>query len=290
MHKNWSSKFLLRVAKRLQRECASKIDITVPGELSVAGKCITSLKPLGSPFTPGVTKAGRLSLKGQCDGRPVKVYSVFSTAQANLRQAIQNLSIDSVSFPELLAVDNNIVVEEWVDGRAADSLGGDHLRKVEQRVHDFFNECQSSQELNDIAKLHREAFCYFNDYLLARMKLWRQLDLVKKFIDDWTVRYNHIAQSLPHHLSHPDLSAANLIYDITTDRLMSIDNELLGVGHGWLLDRKNSILNEQLQVCSEKQEINEFAVMSWKLRKLGSAFDQADFQEAEKILSSPREC
>lgn len=284
MPENRIAHFLFRVAKRLQREAVDKSSVLVPGELTVGGKRITALKPLGNPFTPGLTKAGRLSLKGECEGRAVKIYSAFSPAQANLRQALQRISLDSIAFPELVAVSDRLIVEEWVVGQPANQITPTALKSVEQRVDNFFSECQSHFELKEIAAAHQSAFCYFDDYLLARLRLWRELDAVKRFIDDWTTQYSHVSASLPRCLSHPDLSAANLIYDNATGRLVSIDNELLGVGHGWLLDRKNSLLPDDEYSAEQREDLADFINLSWRLRRLGSAFDKHDFDSVAAVL------
>ena len=51
------------------------------GFLVIGGAVVSDLVPLGGYHQPGLTKAGRLSFSGYCDGRKVKVYSAHSSAQ-----------------------------------------------------------------------------------------------------------------------------------------------------------------------------------------------------------------
>lgn len=257
-----------------------------PGSIQVGGREITQLRPLGGYHRLGVTKAGRLSFAGLCDGRKVKVYSVFSPAQAALRQSIQMLDFQSCMFPELIAIDENLVVEAWVEGASIASLNGTPKREAERAVKTFVQENLLRSELLGLARDHQGSFCYLNDYLIKRLGGWRHWDVVAGFLERWQGSYSTVAEQLPSHVSHPDLSAANLVLERDTKRLIIVDNELLGVGQGWILDGRNSLLKSDISSQVFRRVPIEFVECTWKLRQLGSALDAEDFSKVLKICRS----
>lgn len=260
-------------------------NLRLPGSMIVSGKQITDLKVLGNAATPGITKARRLSLRGLYNGRPVKIYSAFSPAQVALRLDIQKVHLSSVAFPEVIAADDCLIVEAWIDGDSIHALSSAQREAAQVSVRIFLEECQQSETLLALAREHTQSFCYFHDYLLARLRLWRHLQPVDKVLMAWQQAYALLSPALPQYLSHPDLSAANLIREKGTGKLYVVDNELLGVGHGWVLDRLNSCLAESdISMLPQQDVPGGFVELSWRLRKLGSAFDAYDFSRVEQLL------
>jgi hypothetical protein len=251
----------------------------LPGTIVVSGYEVKSLRPLGGFRQPGVTKAGRLSFAGVYKGRKVKVYSGHSAAQNALRQDIQLLDFKSCGFPEVLAVDKDLVVEAWVEGKSVSELKGRDFAKAETAILHFLEENTTRTELQAIAAKHPAAFCYFRDYLLPRLGKWRHLSFVEDFISAWQARYLQLEAPLGSHLTHPDLSAANIVRDSTTGRFIIIDNELIGVGRGWILDRYNSFLAFE----GPPDVSTDFIALTWRLRQLGSAIDAGDLPRAQSI-------
>tara|TARA_Y100001978_G_C23409199_1_gene298311 strand:+ start:60 stop:287 length:228 start_codon:yes stop_codon:yes gene_type:complete len=64
-----------------------------------------------------------------------------------------------------------------------------------------------------------------------------------------------------------------------------IDNELLGVSKGWLLDERNSFFRNKVSTKISDENIKNFYNLSWKLRLVGSALDSGDFARAERMAN-----
>ena len=277
---------LNKLGGRLQAAGQRRVLSSFPGTIRVAGSQVTDLRPLGGYHQPGVTKAGRLSFAGLCQGRKVKVYSAFSKAQVDLRLAMQGYSFPGCVFPQVIVADDCLVVEAWVEGVPVSSLPSAQRLEASNAVSSFLIGNQSESTLLSLASKHAEAFCYLNDYLLARLGVWRHWNGVGVFIDQWISEFQALlsTESIPHFLSHPDLSAANLIREHATGHWVVIDNELLGAGPGWILDARNSLLKREVPLsCSNVNVPLSFAERTWRLRQLGSALDANDFVRAEAL-------
>lgn len=257
-----------------------------PGSITVCGLVIDSLRPLGGYRQLGVTKAGRLSFAGLCDGRKVKVYSAFSTAQVALRLAVQKHSFPGCAFPQIIATDGLLIVEAWVEGEAVASLPEAQRLEAADAVSSFLISVQTDPALLALAREYAGSFCYLNDYLLKRLGVWCYWDEVGTFIQQWSGEYQALqsAEVIPHFLSHPDLSAANLIRERETGRWVIIDNELLGVGPGWILDAQNSLLKSEIPLSLGEISVpRSFVERTWRLRQLGSALDADNFSRAASL-------
>lgn len=258
------------------RQCS---DDGLPGSICVSKKIITDIRPLGGINRPGVTKVGRLSLAGTCEGRRVKVYSGHSARQNELRRDIQSIELGGCEFPELIAVDNDFVVEAWIDGVQVSKLRNAEALQAQLAVELFFNTVRTSSDMSSVVAKHSEAFCYFSNYLLPRLNMWKRWSLVEEFLAVWHARYEQLRDKLPVRFTHPDLSAANIIWERSTGRYVIIDNELIGVGHGWLLDGRNSFLSSDLSFDVP----DDFVELSWRLRQIGSALDAGNMALVSKL-------
>ena len=261
-----------------------------PGKITVNGKVITALVPLGGYRQMGITKAGRVSFSGLFEGKKVKVYSSYSTNHSKLRVRLESTNLGQRFFPRLLISDNNHIVEEWIDGLPVEKLDSALSQCAAEEMKSFLSECQDSEELIQIAEQHLGAFCYFQDYLIKRIEPWCVLDFVREFKLSWQEKYERVKNEIKVRLSHPDLSVRNVLLETKSRRFVVIDNELVGIGHGWILDGRNSLLKNfteeseiPAQLGIEKGFVNE----SWKLRLIGSALDASDFDRAYRLAVNP---
>lgn len=280
---------LSKLGGRLQSLGRRRALSAFPGTIRVADCQVTDLKPLGGYRQPGVTKAGRLSFAGMCEGRKVKVYSAFSTAQVALRLAVQKHSFPGCVFPQIIATDGLLVVEAWVEGEAVASLPDAQQLEAADAVSSFLISVQTDLASLALAREHAGSFCYLNDYLLKRLGVWRYWDEVGTFIQQWQDEYQGLlsTEAIPHFLSHPDLSAANLIRERETGQWVIIDNELLGTGPGWILDAQNSLLRREVPLSRTEISVpRSFVERTWRLRQLGSALDGDDFIRAASLCRS----
>ena len=255
---------------------------TIGNAFRVGDVTVDRCRALGGFHKPALTKAGRVSVAGYLDdGQKVKLYNAFTSKQVALRVAISSIDpTPSLFFPALLAYDDAYLVEEWIDGVPLNSLTSDEAQSFKPQVEAFLTACQSQPSCVTLAAMHADAFCYVHDYLLPRLQPWRQWRPVEKLLAYWADVNSRVALQLPIRLSHPDLSLANLVVQKNTGKLYVIDNELLGVGPGWLLDRQNSMLKKQHDVGRNDDEAQRYAALTWSLRLVGAALDAGDFDGA----------
>jgi hypothetical protein len=286
------SQGFLRTGRKLSKLGRSMNEPYCPGKITINEKVITDLVPLGGYRQLGITKAGRLSFSGVFEGKRVKVYSTYSADQAKLRASIESTDLGRQFFPRVIVSDKTYIVEEWVDGLPLKKIDRSEFERATEEIERFLSECRNSKELIQMAAHHIGAFCYFQDYLIKRLEPWCVLDFVREFILSWQEAYERMKDNIEVRLSHPDLSAKNILLENKTRRVVVIDNELLGVGHGWILDRKNSIFNDSCQIKLERIHSDpkiavDFLNKSWRLRYIGSALDAGDFQRAYTIATNP---
>jgi len=248
------------------------------GSISIGNRLIVDLEPLGRRKNPGKTKVGRLSFKGRYGKQTVKVYSTFSRQQTALRIALQNQKFGECTFPDIVAASDTLIAEAWIDGTTVAALERDERAKADVAVGALLAEMQGRPDLIEMASSFADAFDYFNDYLIPRLEPWTALDDIGRFAASWRDLYAQMARDLPRRLSHPDLSADNVIREHNTGRFFVIDNELLGVGHGWIIDQRNSCIGTQGAVLPSSAA--PLAEMAWRLRRLGSALNAANLQQA----------
>ena len=287
---SWIGQGFLRIGRKLSKLGQSMNELRCPGKITVNGKAITDLVPLGRSRRPGITKAGRASFSGLFEGKRVKVYSTYSADHAKLRVSLESTDLGRQFFPRLIMSDNTHMVEEWIDGLPLKKLDISLFEQAAEEIRRFLFECRNNKELIQMAAHHVGAFCYFQDYLIKRLEPWCVLDFVQEFILSWQNAYERVKDKIEVRLSHPDLSEANILREKKTGRFVVIDNELLGVGRGWVLDRRNSFLKDfsgnaetHLNRGVEKRFLNE----SWRLRLIGSALDVTDFERAYTIAVNP---
>lgn len=250
-------------------------------DLKVGGNVIRDVEPLGNYFTPGVTKVGRLSFSGWINDKKVKIYSCHSSAQVDLRLALGKLSFTHFSLPSVLAVEGNIVVEEWIEGEPVKSVGAFESALTCNIINEFHvSTCYLRREL-----LVSSPFCYFEDYLVARLGRWRGVAQIAEMLSTWQTQLASLESVIAPKLCHPDLSARNMIRSSRDGRFVVVDNELLGVGRGWVLDWHNAGIPEcSLQEAGGSVDIREFVSLSWDLRRLGTMLDACDYRGVRGLL------
>ena len=123
--------------------------------------------------------------------------------------------------------------------------------------------------------------------MILRLKPWCQWVPVQNLLEEWKKLNIATDSKIQSRISHPDLSLSNLILG-DDNKIYIVDNELLGVGKGWLLDEKNSFFRSQVNIPELESICNRFYSISWKLRLVGSALDSGDFARAERMSKFDR--
>ena len=264
----------------------SKEETKIPSTLRVGNTYIKKLTPLGGIFKPGITKAGRLSLSGYLNnGTRIKVYRAHSPKQIYLRRIIgDKLKNDIVLLPPVITSDDNFIVEKWIEGKSYSRIKKGILDSNTNNLINFLEKIHYQSEFLDIAKSNEKSFCYLEDYLIIRLSPWKQWTPVEKLINEWINANNTIDKILDSRISHPDLSLSNMI--LSNNKTYIIDNELLGVSKGWLLDERNSFFRNKSSTKINDENVKNFYNLSWKLRLVGSALDSGDFARAERMANN----
>jgi hypothetical protein len=248
-------------------------------DLDVAGIRIKSVEPLGNWLTPGVTKVGRLSFRGVFEGKKVKVYSPHSAAQVELRRAVETLSLSSFAFPELVASDDQFVVEEWITGEGLKQASNSHTCRMIDELHSATGQLDGQWREDP-------SFCYLEDYLINRLARWQGVSQISAFCKLWKSRLEGVGGVLDTKLCHPDLTLRNTVTCKKTGKAYVVDNELLGVGCGWILDWHNAgVPDAAFENEDFTREIRDFIDLSWKLRRLGSLLDAYNYKAVRQLLS-----
>ena len=258
--------------------------INIPSTINIGNVIIEDLIPLGGMFKPGITKAGRLSLFGKLkDGKKVKVYKSHSKEQINLRLKLGDIrKHEDILFPPIIVSDNKFVVEEWIDGKLFSKLKKNSIDKNSNKVIKFLEEIHFDSQYINLAKNNSNSFCYLSDYLINRLRIWEQWEPVEKLLNAWMKSNEETKRIISSRVSHPDLSLSNMILD-SENKIYIIDNELIGVGKGWVLDTRNSFIRSKVKIGNNNQIFERFLELSWKLRLVGSAIDSGDFARAERL-------
>ena len=214
-------------------------------QLIINNFIIKNLQPIKKNF---INKNHKFSAKGYLEEKKVKVFEVFDKNQGELREFISNHKKLSIFFPKLISYDNKYIVEEWIDGKT--------LRELK---YQYENNSKYSIQLKEIIKLMwsveygKKVFDYI-EYIHNRVKKPNNFDLT------------HV----PIRINHNDLSLDNII--TTSNGLKIIDNEFLGCSTGWLLNVKNSFIDENYdyQDFIIKKDLDRL----WNIRKEWSKIER----------------
>ena len=190
------------------------------------------LKPLRSSFK---NKNNKFSAWGFLDKKKIKIYEVFDKNQGPLMEFISNKKNLSKYFPKIITYNEKFIVEEWIDGKPL----GEIYRKTKKNIS-YSDEIKHIINLMWSLKYEKQVFDYLK-YIHERVKEDFDLELDK----------------LPLRVNHNDLSLDNIVETETGIKI--IDNEFLGYNTGWILNIKNSFLDENFEYqnhISKKKSIS----------------------------------
>ncbi|MCG5493462.1 hypothetical protein LPW33_04995 [Ectothiorhodospira variabilis] len=213
----------------------------------------------------------------------MKVYTARNEQHANIRLALQDGALGRLRLPDVLVNHGDLIVERWIDGEPLSGLTLTDKAKAAELVH----EALLSKSLTELPSgfLNDPGFCYLVDYLLERIGPWVHWDSVDDFVAEWKCRYSSLSPVIPARVCHPDLSEANIIREFESGDLYVVDNELLGVGRGWVLDYQNSFVHGYgFSELDHEVAVLTFIDYSWRLRHLSKALALGDFSRAKSIL------
>ena len=197
---------------------------------------IEKLKPIREGFK---NKNNKFSAKGYCKDVKVKVYEVFDENQGILREFVSKHEELSKFFPKLITYNTKYIVEEWLKGKT-----------LKEEKPNFFKNKEYIKEVKKIIKLmwsinyDKNIFDYI-EYIYKRLGKKVNIDISK----------------IPIRINHNDLSLDNIL--VTPKGLKIIDNEFLGCNTGWVLNLKNSFIEEE--ILGESFITKENILKLWKI-------------------------
>lgn len=224
-------------------------------KIIINGMAINNLNPLKNSFN---NKNNKFSARGFIGLKKVKIFESFDKNQGVLLDFISKNKVLSKYFPKLITFNKKFIVEEWVNGKTLKELNLNKKKKIL-----LSDEVKKIINLMWATKYERKVFDYLK-YIHKRVGKKNSVNLTK----------------IPIRINHNDLSLDNIV--LTTKGLKIIDNEFLGCNNGWVLNIKNSFIDEDFQYqnyLSEKK-LNKL----WKVRRDWSKVKLKDLKNNKSIF------
>jgi aminoglycoside phosphotransferase (APT) family kinase protein len=243
-----------------------------PGQ-EVCGLTLINLRPV-RPVRHGsvLNKTGRLVLRGELDGRKVKIYEAANEHHARFIEALCAREDLQSCFPAMRAVHGRFLVADWVAIRASSSASPAALAALLQRIH-----------RTPLADLPTVGFDYWHDLVKPRFARAAELLGIARLAAEVIGRVSDAWHRSQQYLMHPDLTPANTI--LTDGQWQVVDNELLTIGGLPLFDVCNAAYPLRGQAAQDfasaylaggtvqmKAEDESVVVDAWLARILGSQF------------------
>ena len=194
---------------------------------------------LSKDFKRTLSKVGRLSWFALLEGQPVKIYECHNESHAMFIEEVSKHFELHFFFPRCLIRDGSYLVVQWIEGEQVtwrqiyrDDNLFDQVAKIQTLLHEHKIEFQKDHN----------GFSYI-DYLKNRLNKFKG---ILPLNEDIRMIFENIDEDLPHErecISHPDLTANNMIIESDTGQLKIIDNELLTQNSYFLIDLYNTYLS-----------------------------------------------
>ena len=235
-----------------------------------------------------VNKAGRLVLRGKLNGRAVKVYEAANREHAHFIRSVSQHELLADCFPTVRHIRSRFLVVDWAKNRGAATPPA--LEELSRKLHE-----------TPLAGLPPSGFDYWHD--LIRPRFVRAAELLEEdgLACQVIERVNHVWDTAPKCLMHPDLTPRNVV-STAHNRYAVVDNELLGIGGLPLLDLCNTAYAIGAGACTDYgttylalrgTHVDEDLIRSlkdaWLARIVGSCFVAANLHAASKILKAYRQ-
>lgn len=231
-----------------------------------------------------LNKAGRLVLKGDLEGRPVKIYEAANSDHALFIQSVSLSSALVSIFPKVIAVYGPYLVTDWIlANRDSRTLSATTLMELQKALFGA-----------STAGAPEPGFDYWQDLIRPRFvraaDLLGKADLAQRVCGEIDVEW-----SASSYLMHPDLRSDNVVRD-RGGLWRIIDNELMTVGGLPLLDICNTAsslpagerdfyvaaMAEHLGIRQGRQR--DIIGGAWLARLVSSCFFAGDVHRAADIV------
>ncbi|MCW5800880.1 MAG: hypothetical protein KIT31_00595 [Deltaproteobacteria bacterium] len=265
---------LRRLARGILRS-PEESSLTWPG-----GVRLTRLRPVKPRDVHVTNKFGRITLRGEHEGRPIKLIEAFSIEHAQFLAAMSALPALRARFPEVIASHGRFLVTRWVEGTAP------------PRVIDDLVELQLALHRTELAGLPPAGYDLWRDFL--RPRLVRAAEMAGRDPDGITASVDDVADRHPRTLVQPDLRLENLV--AVNGMLVSIDNEACTTSALPLLDVCHTAhalrgdgqryWTAYLRHGGARPDPNELRAVrgAWLARLAGAAFVAGRIGESARLL------
>ena len=232
-----------------------------------------------------LSKAGRLVMRGELAGAPVKLFEAASADHARFIEAIWRHERLGDHLPRICLVEGPFVVAEWVTRAARGEPSAEDLVALQLRLHRA-----------PVAGLPQPGFDYWSDIVMPRFRRAAVLLREQELVESIETRVSAAWYGSPQRLMHPDLTPANLV--LGGDRRWRIvDNELLAPGGLPLLDVCNTaralfppeaqkyadLYFHEARVMPSREDI-KILQDAWLARRVGGAFVAGDLLRAASMV------
>lgn len=241
------------------------------------------------------SKAGTIYWRGELNKKKVKIFECNTEEQAALIQILSEEKYLKNYLPTCYLRIKNILIVEWVEGKQL------NWRKI-YKDKDVIKEVVAIQNYFHnfyIGNLQGKKVFDYKYYLKKRLLKFTSILPIQDFIErSFTIieDYDHNENQ---RISHPDLTAGNLIIEPITKSIKIIDNELLTQNSYNLIDLFNTVYsfgtytNKLLYPyldqyrnkggnIEEIRENKEFYESLWYVRLIGSLLENGNIKGAYK--------
>lgn len=217
-------------------------------DLQIDNIIVSNLRPTKKNF---FNKSNKLSAQGYAGVQKVKIYETFDKHQGKLRKFVDENKQLRKYFPKLIAYNEKYIVEEWIKGITLKD-------KFSKKIIESKSKDNSSQWYNIVKELKKFIITMWETPYETEV-----FDYIKHIHERINKPVSIDYQKIPIKLNHNDLSLENIL--ITDKGLKIIDNEFLGCSSGWILNFKNSFIQDDFtyrEIISTKS-LNKL----WEIRK-----------------------
>src|SRR5262245_40673590 len=139
----------------LVRQLLGRWMASAPYAVSASVGQFTNLRPIKTAQQKSaLNKAGRLVLRGTCDGQTIKIYEAASAEHAQFIEAVCRHTLLADCFPRVQAVHGRFLRVDWINNKSRGMPALDALVELLRRLHDA-----------PLAELPRAGFDYWHDHI-----------------------------------------------------------------------------------------------------------------------------
>ena len=183
-----------------------------------------------------LSKAGRMAWFAIMDDQPVKIYECYNESHAVFIEKVSSHPALQFYFPVCLLRVGAYLVVEWIEGKPIKWQQAMRDRSIIKQVARM----QASIHAYSLSlQKPSDSFNYMK-YLKDRLFNFRGILPIDGSVKMIFKTLEHNTPMTEEHISHPDVTAVNLIMEEGTGNLKVIDNELLTQNNYFLIDLFNT--------------------------------------------------